>query len=121
MVTRKAAERLGFIIRCARSAPAHRRLPRRAVLRFGTDRGASDCRPTRGPSARYALALVHISGCAKGCAHPGPAPLTIVGTSQGCGIVRDGTARETPETYVAVDDLAATVNRFTKTREAALA
>ena len=36
--------------RCARSAPAHRRLPRRAVLRLRTDCGASDCRPTRGPS-----------------------------------------------------------------------
>ena len=37
--------------RCARSAPAHRRLPRRAVLRFRTDCGASDCRRARGPSA----------------------------------------------------------------------
>ena len=37
---------------------------------------------------------VHVSGCAKGCAHPAPAPLTIVGTEQGCGIVANDTARE---------------------------
>ena len=32
---------------------------------------------------------VHVSGCAKGCAHPKPALFTIVGAEQGCGIVRD--------------------------------
>ena len=62
---------------------------------------------------------MHVSGCAKGCAHPAPAPLTIVGTSQGCGIVRDGTARDMPETYVAADNLPALLSRLTKTREAA--
>jgi precorrin-3B synthase len=44
--------------------------------------------------------LVHISGCAKGCAHPQPAALTIVGSERGCGIVEHGTARATPQTYV---------------------
>jgi precorrin-3B synthase len=40
---------------------------------------------------------VHISGCPKGCAHPGPAPLTVVGTPQGCSIVHGSTAHETPD------------------------
>lgn len=40
--------------------------------------------------------VLHVSGCAKGCAHPAPAPLTIVGTEQGCGIIANGTARDVP-------------------------
>jgi len=51
--------------------------------------------------------LVHISGCAKGCAHPQPAALTIVGSARGCGIVERGTARATPHTYVDPRQLAA--------------
>jgi precorrin-3B synthase len=51
------------------------------------------------PPSRHGIA-VHVSGCAKSCAHPGAAPLTIVGTSQGCGIVRNGTPRATPQRYV---------------------
>jgi precorrin-3B synthase len=43
---------------------------------------------------------VHISGCPKGCAHPGPAALTIIGTPQGCGVVHDGAAHETPHRYI---------------------
>ena len=44
--------------------------------------------------------ITHISGCAKGCAHPQPAALTIVGSEHGCGIIERGTARATPEMYV---------------------
>ncbi|MFZ0838474.1 MAG: precorrin-3B synthase [Xanthobacteraceae bacterium] len=51
--------------------------------------------------------LVHISGCAKGCAHPQPAALTIIGSERGCGIVEHGTARTTPHTYVDPRQLAA--------------
>ncbi|UPG71222.1 precorrin-3B synthase [Roseomonas gilardii subsp. gilardii] len=41
--------------------------------------------------------LLHLSGCAKGCAHPGPAAVTLVGEAGGYGIRRDATAREAPE------------------------
>ena len=51
------------------------------------------------PLTGEGLAL-HVSGCAKGCAHPTPAPLTIVGTEQGCGVIADDTARATPSTYL---------------------
>src|SRR5262249_2172513 len=44
---------------------------------------------------------IHISGCAKGCAHPAAASLTVVGDARGCGIIRDGTARATPSRHVA--------------------
>jgi precorrin-3B synthase len=45
-------------------------------------------------------ATIHISGCAKGCAHPAPAALTVVGTELGCGIVRNGSARAAPLRHV---------------------
>ena len=50
---------------------------------------------------------VHVSGCAKGCAQQKSAPLTIVGTEQGCGVVRNGTARSRPVAIVAEADLVA--------------
>jgi precorrin-3B synthase len=34
--------------------------------------------------------LVHVSGCAKGCAHPSPAPVTIVGRDRACDIHLNG-------------------------------
>jgi precorrin-3B synthase len=60
--------------------------------------------PTRGRGARRACgtaedpseAIIHISGCAKGCAHPRAAAVTVVGTERGCGIVHHGSARAAP-------------------------
>ena len=40
---------------------------------------------------------LHISGCAKGCAHPGAAPVTLVGRNGAYDIVRNGRASDTPE------------------------
>ncbi|QFR32999.1 precorrin-3B synthase [Ancylobacter sp. TS-1] len=37
---------------------------------------------------------LHVSGCAKGCAHPAPARLTIVGLDEGAGLVVEGTPRD---------------------------
>ncbi len=34
--------------------------------------------------------LLHVSGCAKGCAHPGAAPVTLVGRAGRFDLVRDG-------------------------------
>ncbi|WP_296739962.1 precorrin-3B synthase [Mesorhizobium sp.] len=42
---------------------------------------------------------LHISGCAKGCAHPGSAMLTLVGDENGAGLVVDGTAKALPAGY----------------------
>jgi precorrin-3B synthase len=76
------------------------------MLRVIACTGAPGCpqalAPTR-PLARAlssALApgqLLHVAGCAKGCAHPGPAPLTLVGRSGGTfDLIRDGTAADPP-------------------------
>ncbi|TPI39539.1 precorrin-3B synthase [Mesorhizobium sp. B3-1-6] len=42
---------------------------------------------------------LHVSGCAKGCAHPGAAALTLVGDENGAGLVVDGTAKALPAAY----------------------
>jgi len=39
---------------------------------------------------------LHVSGCAKGCAHPAPSALTLVGTADGFDLVRDGSPRDVP-------------------------
>ena len=59
---------------------------------------------------------IYVSGCTKGCAHPAPAALTIVGTATGCALVADGTARDTPFMTTAADQLPATVARFVRDR-----
>lgn len=41
--------------------------------------------------------MLHVSGCAKGCAHPGPSSLTLVGRPGGTfDLIRDGTAADLP-------------------------
>ncbi len=62
---------------------------------------------------------MHVSGCAKGCAHPTPAPLTIVGTERGCALIADDTARATPSAYLDPNELVAALSgRGRKLREA---
>ncbi len=39
---------------------------------------------------------LHVSGCAKGCAHPGPTALTLVGEDGQWNIIRDGNASAPP-------------------------
>jgi precorrin-3B synthase len=52
---------------------------------------------------------IHISGCAKGCAHPAPAALTIVGTASGCALVAGGSTRDAPFKIIATNELPANV------------
>ncbi|MGE5261368.1 MAG: precorrin-3B synthase [Actinomycetota bacterium] len=117
VAVRKAAEQLGFLI--------DPRDPRRRVIACpGAPSCASGLIAARAIAAEIAgrlppaLSLVHVSGCAKGCAHPARAPLTVVGTSEGCGVIRDGAAREVPEAHVFVDELPAALARLTEPREA---
>jgi precorrin-3B synthase len=49
---------------------------------------------------------LHVSGCAKGCAHAGRAGLTLVGQDGGYGLVLDGTASDAAHGRFAVDALA---------------
>ncbi len=48
------------------------------------------------PRNRSAGTVLHVSGCAKGCGHPGPAPLTLVGRDGGYDLVRNGRASDAP-------------------------
>jgi len=43
---------------------------------------------------------LHVSGCAKGCAHPRPADVTLVGRADGIGLVFHGRAGDTPDEIV---------------------
>jgi precorrin-3B synthase len=52
---------------------------------------------------------IHISGCAKGCAHPAPAALTIVGTPAGCAVVANGSTRDAARKIVPADELPAAI------------
>ena len=54
---------------------------------------------------------LHISGCAKGCAHPGPSALTIVGGENGAGLVVNATAKALPAGYRPGYDAARGVSR----------
>lgn len=98
-----------ILIEGARSAPDLPGLitrPDDPMLRVIACTGAPGCpqalAPTR-PLARALCAalppgqLLHVSGCAKGCAHPGPAPLTLVGRAGGTfDLIRHGTAADPP-------------------------
>jgi precorrin-3B synthase len=57
--------------------------------------------PTRADAVALAARLprgrfLHVSGCAKGCAHPGTAPITLVGRAGRYDLIRDGSASAIP-------------------------
>jgi precorrin-3B synthase len=101
------AERLGFIVR-----PDD---PRRYVAACsGMPLCASAQMPTRALAPEVAGAAaslldgsltVHLSGCAKGCAHSRAAALTVVGDGTGCGVVVSGSACDTPLGTIVADAL----------------
>jgi precorrin-3B synthase len=101
-----AAEPLGFIVR-------HDDPRRRIIACAGRPACASGFIAARALAAEVAQHLspirngttIHISGCAKGCAHPMPAALTVVGSELGCAIVHQGSARSAPRRYIDLADL----------------
>jgi precorrin-3B synthase len=106
-----AAEALGFVV--------HPNDPRRAIVACpGKPACASGLIAARALAAEIAprlppqSATIHISGCAKGCARPAPAALTVVGTERGCGIVHNGSARATPSRHVDSADLVKEIVRI---------
>jgi precorrin-3B synthase len=88
--------------------PQHDGLVTRAddpLLRVAACTGAPSCpeahAKTRAFGATLALYIaadtrLHVSGCAKGCAHPAPSDITLVGTPGGFDLVRNGSARDIP-------------------------
>ena len=53
--------------------------------------------------------VVHLSGCSKGCAHPGPAAITIVGPDS---VVVNGRASDTPRATVSSAGLIADIEQL---------
>ncbi len=111
-----AAETLGFISRADD--------PRRRIVACA---GAPICGAAHiaaramAPNIAAAVApfvdgamTIHVSGCAKGCAHAAPAAVTVVGTPAGCALVANGTARDVPFAVVAAADLTAAMTRFAR-------
>jgi precorrin-3B synthase len=75
------------------------------ILRVVACTGAPGCREAQADTRTLAAMLaphlgpdrlLHVSGCAKGCAHPQAAPLTLVATRHGFDLVRDGAAHDEP-------------------------
>ena len=75
------------------------------ILRITACTGAPGCPQALGDTRQLARHLaphltaaqtLHISGCAKGCAHPGPAQTTLTATGQGYDLILNGTAHDTP-------------------------
>jgi len=106
-----AAERLGLIVR-ADDARRH------VVACAGAPVCASAHIAARALAPQIAAAAaphidgsftIHISGCAKGCAHPAPAALTVVGAPHGCALVANGSARDAPFAAIETDDLPAAI------------
>jgi precorrin-3B synthase len=110
-----AAESLGFIVRADD--------PRRRVVACA---GAPICSSAYiaaraiAPLVANAAAhleggfQVHISGCAKGCAHAGTASLTVVGQPDGCAVIANGTVRDVPFASVATDELPQAIARYAR-------
>ncbi len=64
----------------------------------GCEQALIDTRELARTLARHPLpnGTLHVSGCAKGCAHPKPAALTVTGTEQGLSLIRNGRTGDTP-------------------------
>ncbi|THD84728.1 precorrin-3B synthase [Aliigemmobacter aestuarii] len=79
--------------------------PADPLLRVIACTGAPGCVQAHAPTRPLARALaphlpqgaiLHVAGCAKGCALPGAAPLTLTATPGGFHLIRDGAAADPP-------------------------
>jgi precorrin-3B synthase len=110
----QTAQSLGFI-----TSPTDPR------LNISACPGAPACASAHLPARELAAAIaastlldgsldLHVSGCAKGCAHPAVADLTLVGTANDAGIVVGGTARQVPLAYTSPDRAEHALKRVAK-------
>ena len=86
------------------------------LLRVVACTGAPGCRQALQPTRALAAALapnvpsgqtLHVSGCAKGCAHPAPAGYGLVATDTGYGLLHNATAAARPRSTHSAADLTA--------------
>jgi precorrin-3B synthase len=112
------AERLGFIVRAddpRRQVVACAGAPVCASAEIAARAIAPLIAETAAPFIERSV-TIHVSGCAKGCAHAGPAALTIVGRADGCALVANGSARDTPYAVVAMSELPNAILEFARRR-----
>jgi precorrin-3B synthase len=108
------AQRLGFIVRAddaRRQIVACAGAPICAAAEISTRAIA----PSLAPNAAIAGAdapMVHLSGCAKGCACPRPTPLTVVGIEGRCGVVVNGSVRDEPLVLLMPEALPGALSRW---------
>jgi precorrin-3B synthase len=116
-----AAEQLGFV---TRADDPHRHVlacagaPLCASAYLATRTMARQIAAAAAPTLEGDL-MIHISGCAKGCAHPAASALTVVGATGLCTLVANGTARDAPFAAVPVNELPAAIERYLRDRNAA--
>ena len=102
---REKAETMGFVTSPDDSRQAISACP-----------GAPECASGHIPARRIAAEItseysnlldgtvhLHVSGCAKGCAHPAASDIVVVGTATGMGLIVDGTARDEPLAFADSD------------------
>jgi len=97
-----------ILVEGLRAMPEHDGLVMRGddpLLRVVACTGAPACPEARAETRSFAAALaphlpadrrLHVSGCAKGCAHPRASALTLVGTDRGFDLIHNGCARDVP-------------------------
>jgi len=108
------AQRLGFVVRASD--------PRRLVVACA---GAPICAAAEIATRTLAQTLavdmaslgagapmLHLSGCAKGCACPRATPLTLVGVHGRCGVVVNGSARDAPVAMLPPEALSSALSRL---------
>jgi precorrin-3B synthase len=113
----ESAARLGFIV--------HPDDPRRRIVACA---GAPICAAAEIPARALAPGLaesiamagceapmVHVSGCAKGCACARSTPVTIVGVDGRCGVVVNGSARDRPLAMLMPEALPGALARLAET------
>lgn len=114
---RAAASRLGFITGLSdprRSISACPGAPACASGHIAARRIAEEAAP-RLAALLDGSTSIHVSGCAKGCAHPSAASLTVVGGENGAGLVVGGTARQKPSAYIGAGQVQAALARIATT------
>ncbi|MCD2182542.1 precorrin-3B synthase [Rhizobium sp. GN54] len=66
----------------------------------------------RAPDLLDGAMTVHVSGCAKGCAHPAPAVLALCGRADGIGMVFDGRSGDRELATLSAEEIGRTMERL---------